>query len=120
MDKMIIQNIYNDIMELADKKNQEKLWLSRSQSNISSYSELMCRLFDDNDFDDFLKTYALKIGLSTKLLKELFDLQSKLNNYSGENNLSKILNDPKWNEIIQQAQLVVKLWKKEKHKFIFD
>lgn len=46
-----IENIYRDLLELSDITLQKKLWLNQNNNTglLSSYSELMCRLFDDND-----------------------------------------------------------------------
>ena len=48
----VIKNIYSDILELSSLEKQKKYWLNNDPENASSYVEVMCRLFDDNDFDD--------------------------------------------------------------------
>lgn len=113
MDK-IIKNIYDDIIELSDLSLQKKLWLNESNDTglISSYVEVMCRLFDDNDFDDFVGRTAVKIGLSVELISELNILSTLLKNYNEKESDAKIIMDPKWNQIVEQAKKVIKKWNK--------
>lgn len=113
MDK-IVKNIYDDIVELSDLSLQKKLWLNENNDTglISSYTEVMCRLFDDNDFDDFVRRTARKIGLPVALIFELNILSTLLNDYNEKKSDAKIIMDPKWNQIVEQAQKVIKKWDK--------
>ena len=114
MNKKILENIYHNILELSDKKKQQELWLGRSQGYVSSYLEVMSRLFDDNDFDLFLDKEYPSSGLSYALRGELFILRDLLNAYQNSNTDQEILNDSKWDKIITQAQKVITSWDAEK------
>ncbi len=110
--KIIIENIYNDLLEISDLSLQEKLWLNRNNSTgrISSYTELVCRLFDDNNIDNFIKISASENGFSAKIVSELNLLRNKLNEYEGRGTDEEIINDPKWKEISEQASKVIEEW----------
>jgi hypothetical protein len=114
MDK-IIKNIYRKIVELANLSLQRKLWLNENNDTgfISSYSELMCSLFDDFCFDDFIENKATKIGLSNSLIFELRKLRELLNNYKGKESDQEIINDKEWKKIVEQAKLIIREWDKE-------
>ncbi len=108
----IIDNIYRLIFELSDIKLQRKLWLNKNNDSglISSYSELMCSLFDDFNFDDFIENKASKMGLSKGLICELLNLRELLNSYNEKNTDEEILNDSEWKKIVSQAKKIIDLW----------
>lgn len=108
----IIENIYNDILEISDIKFQEKAWLQNSENVCSSFTEVMCRLFDDNNFDLFVDVNAKIIGFDSTLISELEILRRLLNSYKEKNNDSDIIQDPKWLVIVAQAKVVIALWDK--------
>lgn len=109
---IIIQNIYSDLLELSDIALQKKLWLNQNNNTglLSSYSELMCRLFDENDIESFIDNPELNKSLSSKAILELDLLRKLLNEYSEKNNDEEIINDIKWREIVQQGKNVIKEW----------
>lgn len=108
----IIENIYRLVAELANLSLQRKLWLNENNDTglISSYSELMCSLFDDFSFDDFVDNEAAKIGLSKSLTYELSKLRELLNSYDEKGSDEEIISDPKWKKIVEQAKIVIKEW----------
>jgi hypothetical protein len=107
-----LKNIIDDINELSDINLQRKLWLNENNNTgfISSYAELMCRLFDDNGFDTFIDKAASKIGMSNELILALNKLRSCLKNYKEKDSDEEIINDLEWKKIVKQAQIVVKKW----------
>jgi len=105
-----ITNIYNDILEISDISFQKRAWLDKNESDCSSYVEVMCRLFDDNNFDSFVEQDAKKYGLDPKLISELKTLQEMLNNYEEKLTDSEIIQDPNWMIIVNQAKKVINFW----------
>ena len=105
--------IYDVITELADVDLQRKYWLNENNDTgyISSYVELMCTLFDDLDFDEFVDNSEEKRGLSYSAVCELVKLRDMLNNYQEKGEDREIIEDPKWKEIVNQAKEVVKKWR---------
>jgi len=113
MDK-IVENVYRMIVELADLGLQRKLWLNENNETglISSYTELLCSLFDDFNFDYFIDNSALKLGLSDSTIFELNKLRELLNGYIEKESDEEILNDPEWKKIVEQAKTVIHEWDK--------
>jgi len=108
----IIENIYRLIVELANLSLQRKLWLNENNDTglISSFSELMCSLFDDFSFDDFVDNEAEKIGLSKSLIYELSKLRNLLNGYNEKGADEEIISDPEWKKVVEQAKIVIQKW----------
>lgn len=113
MDKMI-ENINRMIIELSDLSLQRKLWLNENNDTglISSYTELMCSLFDDFSFDDFIDSRASKIGLSNSAIFELNKLRVLLNSYNEKGSDEEIIGDPEWKNVVEQAKTVIREWDK--------
>jgi hypothetical protein len=109
----ITKNIYDKIIELSDVDLQRKLWLNKNNDTglISSYVELMCSLFDDYCFNDYVDNIFYKIGFSEKCIVELKKLRDLLNDYDEkEYSDAEIINDLEWRKIIKQAKIVIKVW----------
>ncbi len=111
---MITKYIYDRIVEASDVALQRKIWLNENNDTglMSSYVELMCSLFDDFNFDDFIDNRASKIGLSNSLIIELNKLRELLNSYVEKDSDEEIINDPEWKKIVEQAKTVIKEWDK--------
>lgn len=107
-----MQNIYNDLLELSDLDFQRKLWLNENNDTglISSYIELMNRLFDDNSFDDFIDNGVPKITIDPNVVSELHKLRNSLNEYEEKGTDREIISDPRWVKISEQAKLIIKMW----------
>ncbi|MPL73358.1 hypothetical protein SDC9_19157 [bioreactor metagenome] len=109
------EHIYDKIVEISDIQLQRKLWLNQNNDLglISSFVELMCSLFDDFHFDDFIDKTASEIGLSNSIIVELNKLRSYLNNYDEKKySDEEIINDSEWLKVVEQAKEVLKIWKK--------
>jgi hypothetical protein len=74
----------------------------------------MNRLFDDNNFDDFVERTSFDIGLSNNTIFELNKLRELLNNYKEKDTDEEVINDTEWEKIVIQAQTVIKKWTKIK------
>jgi hypothetical protein len=116
MNSNMTQHIYRLIGELADISLQRKLWLNENNDTglMSSYSELMCSLFDDLGFDGFIDDEATKIGLSKGLIFKLSGLRASLNSYDEKDTDEGIISDPEWRKVVEQAKAVIEEWNKER------
>lgn len=114
INKDVLNNIYNDLLELSDRDVQNVDWLTGANGKASSYIELMCRLFDDNDFDSFVEREIYELKTSDEFIKKVQDLRNSLNAYDGDDKSSiEIIDDPNWHKIIDKAKAVVSIWKTE-------
>ncbi|TGK32360.1 hypothetical protein EHQ12_19245 [Leptospira gomenensis] len=110
MDQTNVKNIYNDLLELSNKDRQKSLWLGKEADHISSYIELMCRLFDDNDFDSFIDEFH-ETRKNTDLSLKLQNLREMLNSYNGDDKSdTDILMDPNWDSIVARASEIIHDW----------
>lgn len=106
----VIENIYNDLLELSNIEMQYDYWLGRNPNHVSSYVELMNRLFDDNDIERFADAVAEKRGFSAEFISELKVLIDLLNKYEEKDTDRQILQDPKWESVVAQAKIVLTEW----------
>ncbi len=115
---VILDHIYDDLYELSNIGLQKRLWLGECVDigYVSSSTELFCRLFDDDLFDDFVMTLNKEEYENLEIIYKLITLHTKLNEYNDNleiKNLEdvEILEDPKWFEIVSVAQEVLHNWK---------
>lgn len=112
-----LEYIRDRIEELSSVDLQEKMWLNQNNDTgrISSYSELMCSLYDDCFLEIVLKKAMEKYGHSNNALNGLYKLSSLLNNYeepytNGHIDDELIIKDSNWQMIVKQAQRVLAHW----------
>ncbi len=99
--------IKEELQEISDKEFQERVWVNGQGSEMSSYIEVMNRLFDDKRFNEFIDKAHL-LGLNHELIKELSELSGQLENYNDKNKShAEIVKDIKWGEIRDKAKLVL-------------
>lgn len=104
------RNIYFDILELSSEETQRKRWLGQDTHEISSYTEIMCRLFDDNSLEEFLKDSNTEKLFSKQTIKQLTILKEMLDNYVEKETDYEIINDPLWKAIVKKAAEVRQFW----------
>lgn len=119
LNQFIFNQIYQNILGLSNKDRLYNLWFIGT-NGISSYVELMCTLFDDYAFDEFVDNEIKQIGISTQFEKALIKLRDDLDRYDESNKTQRdIINDPQWEMIMMQAKLVIEFWDSEwKNKII--
>jgi hypothetical protein len=98
------KNIQTVLKEFADAEFQERVWVRGEGEEVSDWTEAMCKLFDDYQFDDFLDESWPKLGLSDRLHAALDNLRSQLNHYEEKETSAAIAKDPKWQKIRDLAQ----------------
>ena len=112
-----LEYIHDRIGELSSVDLQNKLWLNRNNNTgrISSYTELMCTLYDDCFLELVLRKAMEKYGYSSDALNELYQLNALLNNYeepctNGYIDDELVIKDSNWQVIVKQAQTVLANW----------
>ncbi len=107
---IIKRNIYNDILEISDIGKQKEYWFGKNEQHISSFVEVMNRLFDDNSFDLFVDIKAREKGFSEHLISLLEIFLDELNNYQEKESDEEIIKDPKWQSISMLAKKIIDKW----------
>ena len=111
-----IEGIYDNIEEASSIKQQKMYWLNENNVDgyISSYIELICTLFDDFDFDDFVKNTAYRLGFPPKLIELLQEFRDAIKNYQAKDETDDraIIEDPNWHIVVEKARDVIKEWDK--------
>ena len=93
---------------LADRAYQEQTWFGRGQK-ISSPEELICGMFDDVLFDDFLA--ASTVVLSDAQYRAGVSLKDSLEQYAGiisdAPDPRMVIDDPRWEQVRIAARAFV-------------
>ncbi|MBR9830992.1 hypothetical protein GYB57_02490 [bacterium] len=115
---ILAKGIFGAILECSDKDFQFKVWIDGAVDTYnSSYTELCSTLFDDNFFSDFLYYDAFILCFGQELISNLKDYRYFFEEYN-HNLISKksdieILKDSEWDKVVQQAKVVIELWKED-------
>jgi hypothetical protein len=94
---------------LGDREYQEQTWFGRGQK-ISSPEELICEIFDDYLFDEFLA--ASTVTLTDAQYRAGASLKNALEEYSGIISDAPdpriVIDDPHWEQVRIAARAFVK------------
>nr|WP_315111259.1 hypothetical protein [uncultured Campylobacter sp.] len=111
-----VKGIYDNIEEASSIKQQKIYWLNENnvEGYISSYTELMCTLFDDFNFDDFVKNTACRLGFPPKLIELLQEFRDAIKNYQAKDEADDrvIIEDPNWHIVVEKTRDIIKEWDK--------
>jgi hypothetical protein len=103
------RKVLDAIRDLADLEYQHRAWLGGGEE-VASFVETVAALLDDSFFDQFLDEAPRFL---TQLDDESWAAMDKLRKliyaYEEAETDSVILKDPKWHEVVNQAQLIMGL-----------
>lgn len=102
-----LKDVRSVIREIADPEFQERVWVRGEGPEVSSWTEAMCKLFDDYHFDDFLDKDWQQFGLSSQLHESLDCLRIQLNEYEEKETDAEIVSDSKWQKNMNIAKEVL-------------
>ncbi|MDY6803726.1 MAG: hypothetical protein SXA11_07955 [Cyanobacteriota bacterium] len=102
-----LNGIQNAVREIANPEFQERVWVRGEGPEVSSFTEAICRLFDDYNFDNFLDEHWQNFGFSSKLYPMLDELRNRLNEYEEKETDAEIVRDERWDEIREFAKVVL-------------
>lgn len=112
--RQVLNNIYNDLLELSSVDIQKEKWILGTGTGISSYVELMNRLYDDDDFEKFLQEEIMLMGVSEAFISCLKDLSMMLNSYIDKGqSKEQIIEDEDWIKITEKAKEALSFWNRE-------
>jgi hypothetical protein len=101
-------NLRESIRYLSDHAYQEKAWLGKSSQYVSSFTEDVNAL-DDNCIEDFIKEVR-SMRNTSEFCVELEGLYKMVESYNPDYGDEKIIKDPDWISITEQAKKVLNLW----------
>ena len=97
--------ITDSVDRLADRNYQERAWFDKS-NEVSSPDEMFCQLFDDLDFESYLRSEAIRLTERQRELGRV--LEARMNHYANRTpsilDPYTVINDPEWDEIRKAAQ----------------
>jgi hypothetical protein len=104
-------NVFNAIKDISDLDLQKLAWLCKHPVYISSFTEVIATLYDDFNFERYIKYYESVKG-KDKLYKLLIELNEMINKYKANGyeieleykGTERILGDPQWIEITNKAK----------------
>ena len=102
-----LKNVMNTVREIADPEFQQRVWVDGAGPEFSDWTEVMCKLFDDFLFDDFVDRDWQQFGFSSESHQLLVQLREQLNNYEEKETNAEIVADPKWQQIREFAGKVL-------------
>ena len=97
------------LKELADLKFQERVWVRGEGPEVSSYTEVVCQLFDDTALRDLLEAKKEKPLLSDELDSILLDLSKVVDSIDYRMDVNDILNHPEWPNVRRLASEALRM-----------
>ena len=89
---------------VADRAYQERSWFGQGPE-VSSPDEMFCRMFDDLDLEEYLKSGQVSLTPAQKGKGE--QLRDAMNRYAARTGVSldpsEVINDPAWEKIRKAA-----------------
>jgi hypothetical protein len=96
------------IEDVANSTFQHQAWLGAG-TEMSSFVETYCSLYDDNSFNAFLaQPDWARTELNSTVRQEMILLDQLFKAYREPGSHAEILADPKWQEVVRQAQQVLR------------
>lgn len=110
-----LERILSVAKDLSDERYQERAWIRGSGAEVDSLSEAINRLFDDYDFDGFVRECSHTGVVPVDKLRALEALRQSLDQYlSNASDDDQIaVRDPRWQEIRRRARGVVEAFSQE-------
>ncbi len=107
-----IQNVIESLKEFASSEFQEKGWIKGEIYDYCCYTEIICGLFHESIFDDFVDEKAKEFGFSSDQIEKLDRFRKAVRvfdaRYGGWEDPQIILNDPEWSRIRELAKDALK------------
>ena len=103
-------NIFNSIKDISDIEFQKLAWMGRHPTKVSSFTEIINVLYDDNDFEEFIQYTRADWG-QEKLHELLLEINRIINAYNATDKMDvQILEDPEWHSITEVANKIIFHW----------
>jgi hypothetical protein len=96
--------ILSAVSELSDIEYQRKVWLGEDKDRVSSFIEVVNRMYDDYDVDGFLRTVGPSLRNPSEVTSALKTLETALDSIDNNASDSTIIALPEWPLICALAE----------------
>ena len=103
MNENALREVIECLGELADPEFQQRVWVRGEGPEVSSYVEVVCRLFDDTALGDVLDGGSAPVVLGLEATEELLRLRQLVDAVPSDMDAESLLRLPTWGEIVQTA-----------------
>lgn len=104
------KHIIGHLDELSDEEYQSRIWVRGEGPECSSFTEVVCGLFDDQRFDQYVRDIMDEANLDEKEWCSVTEFKDTLNSFvtrvEGISDDVQIINDPQWPMIVSQARMI--------------
>ena len=107
------QGLLEALRELSSREAQEALWLRGDPENISSFTEAICRVFDDSGLTRALESGRLQAVVSEELLQKLVQLHDSIRLIPEASSPTTILEHPGMESVRALAGELLRLFERD-------
>lgn len=111
-----VENLLDSLSELASKDEQIKLWVHGGESQMSSYEEAVCGVFDDSRLAEAIDSGELKGKFSSELYALTVKLDSQVRKIPSGLSPDSIVNHPEMDELRSLAGQLRELLERERYR----
>lgn len=109
LDQKSLKHIKLCLQQLSDTEYQERVWVRGEGPEVSSYTEVVCQLFDDTALGDLLSSRLDEPVLSEELDSILLALSKIFDEIDYKLDIQDILMHPEWNKVKRLSSKALKL-----------
>lgn len=99
--------------ELASREEQERLWLGRSQSEMSSFEEAVCGVFDDSGLTRTIESGYLEKNYSNQFCRKVNALHLAIHSMPEKLRPQEIIDHPGMEKVRILAREMLEMLSKE-------
>lgn len=103
--------ILDALYELGDIAYARRAWSGLEPDVASSFIEVVCRLYDDFNFQEFVTTHVDAGARKTELEKSCDELRRAIDRVDERSSHEAILASPEWQDVARTAKYVFDLLK---------
>ncbi len=113
--KLWLHIILSTLHIISDRDYQYRNWVLCLDKNVqTSYSEIMCNLFDEGAVEAFIKDHTKEAGFTEEQTLELKKIVDAIDKYDGSKlTHEELLKDKRWIEITDMAKKALMILPKD-------
>jgi hypothetical protein len=95
--------LIDGLRDLADRSFQERVWVRDAGPEVSSFTELVCQIFDDTGLEDLLESGGAGHELGAEAARELGTLSELIDAIPEGLDVVTLLRLPVWSDVMRTA-----------------